>query len=70
MGRIGNTEELAGVLLLLASDASSFITGEIISVDGGIRGSIGMPFWTDEMFELKEKAFPETGSRIKTTVEE
>jgi hypothetical protein len=29
-----------------------------------------MPFWTDEMFELKEKAFPETGSRIKTTVEE
>ena len=70
MGRIGNTEELAGVLLLLASDASSFITGEIISVDGGIRGSIGMPFWTDEMFELKEKAFPETGSRIKTNVEE
>ncbi len=69
MGRIGNTEELAGVLLLLASDASSFITGEIISVDGGIRGSIGMPFWTDEMFELKAQAFPETGIRIQPTLE-
>jgi gluconate 5-dehydrogenase len=66
MGRIGKIQELYGVLLLLSSDASSFITGETISVDGGISGSIGMPFWTDEMFELKERAFPEgTATRIQ-----
>lgn len=35
MRRLGDYESLAGVLLLLASDASSFITGSIIPVDGG-----------------------------------
>jgi NAD(P)-dependent dehydrogenase (short-subunit alcohol dehydrogenase family) len=35
MGRAGEPKELLGVLLLLASDASSFMTGQIIAVDGG-----------------------------------
>ncbi|MGX1096953.1 SDR family NAD(P)-dependent oxidoreductase [Amorphus sp. MBR-141] len=35
MRRIGNLEELDGILLLLATDASSFMTGAIIPVDGG-----------------------------------
>lgn len=35
MRRIGNIEELAGPLLLLASDAGSFMTGSTIVVDGG-----------------------------------
>lgn len=35
MGRAGSPEELLGVLLLLASDASSFMTGQTIAVDGG-----------------------------------
>lgn len=34
--RIGTPEDLQGISLLLASDASSFITNTIISVDGGI----------------------------------
>jgi len=35
MGRFGNTGDLDGALLLLVSDAGSYITGATIVVDGG-----------------------------------
>ena len=33
--RFGKPEDLEGTLLLLASDASDFMTGEVVAVDGG-----------------------------------
>ncbi|MBX7404008.1 3-oxoacyl-[acyl-carrier-protein] reductase [Clostridium chauvoei] len=34
--RLGNVEDIAEVAAFLASDASSYITGQVISVDGGM----------------------------------
>lgn len=38
-GRVGTPEEVADVVLFLASDAARYITGQVIAVDGGM--SIG-----------------------------
>lgn len=38
--RLGNPEELDGAILLLASGASSYMTGSVITVDGGLSLAI------------------------------
>ncbi len=42
MGRFGNPEDLTGTLLWLASDASRFVTGIVIPVDGGFSAYSGV----------------------------
>ena len=39
MKRFGRVEELVGAAVYLASDAATFVTGQLLAVDGGLLGS-------------------------------
>jgi len=65
MARIGQPHELVGTLLLLASDAGSYITGQTIFVDGGMTASIGASPYPAELYELHSQIMPDgLGDRI------
>jgi 3-oxoacyl-[acyl-carrier protein] reductase len=36
LGRLGDPEDIAGAVRFLSSDEASFITGEVLLVDGGL----------------------------------
>jgi NAD(P)-dependent dehydrogenase (short-subunit alcohol dehydrogenase family) len=42
MGRLGTPEDLVGTVLWLASDASAFVTGTVVVVDGGFSATAGI----------------------------
>jgi NAD(P)-dependent dehydrogenase (short-subunit alcohol dehydrogenase family) len=64
MRRVGDLSELDGPLLFLASDASSFVTGQTLAVDGGISAAIGNDPYTDGLYALQGAFVGEAGTRI------
>jgi NAD(P)-dependent dehydrogenase (short-subunit alcohol dehydrogenase family) len=43
MHRFGDPAEIVGPVLFLASEASSYVTGHMLSVDGGVAGMLSLP---------------------------
>lgn len=65
MNRIGQTNELVGILLFLASDASSYVTGQTIAVDGGTSASIGVSRMPESFTSMLAEQLPNgLGKRI------
>ena len=64
MGRVGDLSELDGPLLFLASEASSFVTGQALVVDGGLSAAIGNLPYTEELYAIQEAFLGEAGTRI------
>ena len=42
LGRVGETEDVVGLYHFLAADESRYITGQIISVDGGVMAGVSL----------------------------
>ncbi len=43
VGRVGRPEEIAAVIVFLASDDASFVTGAAVAADGGLTAHCGLP---------------------------
>jgi gluconate 5-dehydrogenase len=39
LGRVGQTDDLIGAVIFFASDASGFVTGQILTIDGGLTAT-------------------------------
>jgi NAD(P)-dependent dehydrogenase (short-subunit alcohol dehydrogenase family) len=43
LGRLGEVEDMIGTAIFLASDASAFLTGQTLFVDGGVSAGMNWP---------------------------
>lgn len=43
LGRLGEVEDMVGTAIFLASDASAFMTGQVVRVDGGFSAGMAWP---------------------------
>jgi NAD(P)-dependent dehydrogenase (short-subunit alcohol dehydrogenase family) len=59
LGRLGEQEELIGPLLLLASDAGSYMTGVAIPVDGGWTSTSGSSPYSEEVAGILTSIMPD-----------
>ena len=65
MGRPGIEGELDGAIVFLASDASSFMTGTTLTIDGGTSCTIGAVDYSPEMYATMEQVAGEYGTAIR-----
>ena len=39
LGRVGETKDIVGPAIFLVSDAASFVTGQVLGIDGGLTAT-------------------------------
>ncbi len=47
LGRLGEPEDMVGAAVFLASQASRFMTGQVVRVDGGFTAAFNWPIPDD-----------------------